>query len=95
MNNELILRVEKTAKVILENKLTVREVAKIVGCSKSTVHKDLTERLPLIDYELYEKVTDLLSYNKAVRHIRGGLSTKLKYIALKEQHQQKCLFDNV
>lgn len=75
------------AEIILEKKITVREVAKIVGCSKSTVHKDLTERLPHIDYALYEEVKDLLDYNKTVRHIRGGLSTKLKYM-LKKDHNQ-------
>lgn len=72
------------AEIILKEKTTVREVAKIVGCSKSTVHKDLTERLPYIDFALYEEVKDLLDYNKTVRHIRGGLSTKLKYIELKK-----------
>ncbi len=72
------------AEIILKEKITVREVAKIVGCSKSTVHKDLTERLPYIDFALYEEVKDLLDYNKTVRHIRGGLSTKLKYIELKK-----------
>ena len=79
------------AEIILKEKITVREVAKIVGCSKSTVHKDLTERLPYIDFALYEEVKDLLDYNKTVRHIRGGLSTKLKYIELKKikpEHQQ-------
>lgn len=78
------------AEIILKEKITVREVAKIVGCSKSTVHKDLTERLPYIDFALYEEVKDLLDYNKTVRHIRGGLSTKLKYIELKKikpEHQ--------
>ena len=78
------------AEIILKEKITVREVAKIVGCSKSTVHKDLTERLPYIDFALYEEVQDLLDYNKTVRHIRGGLSTKLKYIELKKikpEHQ--------
>lgn len=74
------------AEIILKQKITVREVAKIVGCSKSTVHKDLTERLPYIDHNLYEEVKDLLDYNKTVRHIRGGLSTKLKYIELKKNH---------
>ena len=78
------------AEIILKEKITVREVAKIVGCSKSTVHKYLTERLPYIDFALYEEVKDLLDYNKTVRHIRGGLSTKLKYIELKKikpEHQ--------
>lgn len=86
MNALINERVKEIAKIILNQKLTVREVAKIIGCSKSTVHKDLTERLQYIDYSLYEEVKDLLDYNKTVRHIRGGLSTKLKYIELKKNH---------
>ena len=86
MNALINERVKEIEKIILNQKLTVREVAKIIGCSKSTVHKDLTERLQYIDYSLYEEVKDLLDYNKTVRHIRGGLSTKLKYIELKKNH---------
>ena len=86
MNALINERVKEIAKIILNQKLTVREVAKIIGCSKSTVHNDLTERLQYIDYSLYEEVKDLLDYNKTVRHIRGGLSTKLKYIELKKNH---------
>lgn len=68
------------ANVILKNKATIREVAKIMGISKSTVHKDLTERLPKLDLSLYEKVRLLLNYNNEIKHIRGGISTKMKYI---------------
>lgn len=77
---ELNNRVIRIAELILKNKATVREVAKQTGFSKSTVHKDLTDRLKTIDYKLYEKVKELLDYNKNVKHIRGGASTKLKYI---------------
>jgi len=68
------------ANLMLDGKRTVREVAKLVRYSKSTVHYDLTTRLIDIDPELYDKVRDLLDYNKKIRHIRGGEATKLKYL---------------
>lgn len=80
MDFKINARVLKTAKFFLEDQSTVREVAKKVGCSKSTVHKDLTERLPLIDKELYLNVKKLLEYNKSIRHIRGGEATKKRFL---------------
>ena len=64
---------------IIENKATVRAAAKRVGVSKSTVHKDLTERLPHVSPGLFRQVRVLLDQNKAERHIRGGLATRRKY----------------
>ena len=64
---------------ILENNATVRATAKNFGFSKSGVHKDVTTRLMDIDPLLAERVQDVLDTNKAERHIRGGLATKLKY----------------
>ena len=64
---------------IIENKATVRAAAKAFGVSKSTVHKDLTERLPHVNPGLFRQVRVLLDLNKAERHIRGGLATKRKY----------------
>ena len=64
---------------ILEHKSTVRSVAKQFGISKSTVHKDITEKLPEVSPALYTKVKEILEINKKERHIRGGLATKLKY----------------
>ena len=58
---------------------TVRAAAKKFGVSKSTVHKDLSERLPLYDRALYTQVKAVLEENKAQRHIRGGLATRKKY----------------
>ena len=58
---------------------TVRAAAKKFGVSKSTVHKDVSQRLKAIDPPLYRKVKNVLEYNKAQRHIRGGIATKLKY----------------
>ena len=83
MNETIKNRVLYQAKVMLEEKLTVIEVAKIIGLSKSTIHKDLTEKLKLIDEELYDDVVELLEYNKNIRHIRGGQKTKEKYEILK------------
>ena len=67
------------AAFILENKATVRAAAAKFGISKSTVHKDLTERLRRVDPGLYTRVRQLLDWNKAQRHIRGGLATRRKY----------------
>ena len=64
---------------ILENNATVRAAAVKFGVSKSTVHKDLTERLPRLRPALYREVRSLLDRNKAERHIRGGLATRRKY----------------
>ena len=64
---------------ILETKATVRQAAKKFGISKSTVHTDVSKRLKDIDFELYERVRDVLDENKAERHIRGGVATKEKY----------------
>ena len=68
------------ARYIVENEATVRAAAKQFCVSKSTVHKDITERLKYIDRRLYEEVKPVLEENKAVRHIRGGLATKNKYM---------------
>ena len=64
---------------IIENKSTVRAAAAQFGISKSTVHKDLTARLPRVNPALYRQVRELLDLNKAERHIRGGLATRRKY----------------
>ena len=67
------------AEYIIENKATVRAAAARFGVSKSTVHKDISERLERIDRVLFLRVKEVLEVNKAERHIRGGLATKLKY----------------
>ena len=64
---------------IIENKATVRSAAQRFGISKSTVHKDLSERLPAFNKPLYLQVKQVLDENKAERHIRGGLATREKY----------------
>ena len=64
---------------IIDNRATVRSAAKRFGISKSTVHKDLTERLPRVNPGLYKQVRRLLVKNQAARHSRGGLATRLRY----------------
>ena len=72
-------RVITLAQYIIENKATVRLTAKNFGVSKSTVHKDISERLPRINKSLWEQAKAVLEENKAERHIRGGLATKRKF----------------
>lgn len=72
-------RVCDVACYIIEHRCTVRAAAKQFGISKSTVHKDMTERLPHVSPALYSQVRVLLDTNKAERHIRGGLATRRKY----------------
>ena len=67
------------AKYILEKNTTVRQTAKTFGVSKSTIHKDVTERFKEINPSLAKEVKNVLDKNKSERHIRGGLATKLKY----------------
>lgn len=64
---------------IAEHRVTVRCAAKVFGVSKSTVHKDVTERLGRIDPELQREVAKILQVNKQERHIRGGMATRKKY----------------
>lgn len=76
--------IEKRALVvahyIIENNATVRQTAKAFGVSKSTVHKDLVERLGYVNPSLASQARAVLDLNKAERHIRGGLATKEKYL---------------
>ena len=71
------------AHYIIDSKDTVRGTAKKFGISKSTVHKDLSQRLEKINLDLFTRVREILDENKAERHIRGGLATKKKYENLK------------
>ena len=79
MHGNVDERVCRLAEWIIENRATVRAAAERFGVSKSTVHKDLTERLRQLDRLSYEKVRLILEQNKAERHIRGGNATKQKY----------------
>lgn len=73
-------RATNLAQYIIDSKDTVRGTAKKFGISKSTVHKDVTERLMKINPDLANRVREILDENKAERHIRGGMATKLKYL---------------
>jgi len=72
-------RAERLALYILGNRPTVRAAAQKFGISKSSVHKDLAERLPAFNRTLYLQVKEVLEQNKAERHIRGGIATRKKY----------------
>jgi putative DeoR family transcriptional regulator (stage III sporulation protein D) len=72
-------RTVKIGRCLVETKNTVRTIAKEFGVSKSTVHKDLTERLPEINPDLANQVKHILEYHKSIRHLRGGEATKIKY----------------
>lgn len=78
-------RCVKLGEYILEHKATVRSTAKEFGISKSTVHKDVTERLSKMNHSLYQEVKKILDINKKERHIRGGLATKQKYFLRQQQ----------
>lgn len=78
-NQRIKARVLNTAQFILDNKLTVRDAAKQLNTPKSTIHKDVAERLRIVNPELYWKVKAHLEYNASVCHIRGGQATKMKY----------------
>ncbi len=79
MHDYIKERAVNIARYITETRNTVRMTAKAFGVSKSTVHKDLTERLPEINPQLYEEVKKILEHHKSVRHLRGGEATKIKY----------------
>ena len=72
-------RAIQLAQYIVENRTTVRSAAAKFGISKSTVHKDLSERLSRLNRALYTQVKSVLEENKAERHIRGGIATRRKY----------------
>lgn len=82
MQNYIRKRAVKVAQYILHTSSTVRQTADIFGISKSTVHKDVAERLPRIDENLAREVKCVLDKNKAERHIRGGEATRQKYAAI-------------
>lgn len=77
-------RALEIAKYIISEKATVRQAASVFGVSKSTVHKDVTERLPRINPLIADMVKRVLETNKAERHIRGGKATKMKYKAVND-----------
>ena len=79
MRENIEQRACELAVYIIETHATVRAAARYFGVSKSTVHKDLSERLPQFNRVLYLQVKEILEVNKAQRHIRGGIATRRKY----------------
>ena len=79
MRTDIEERACDLALYIIEHQATVRSAAKQFGISKSTVHKDLSQRLPAFNRALYLQVKEGLDLNKAERHIRGGIATRRKY----------------
>ena len=83
MNKKIISRVIEEANYIIDTNKTIREVSIIFGVSKSTVHKDMREKLLLLDSTLYQKVSSVLEYHIDIKHIRGGEATKRKFLSKK------------
>jgi putative DeoR family transcriptional regulator (stage III sporulation protein D) len=83
MNSYIKERTLNEARYLFATKQTIRQTAKIFGVSKSTVHNDLSKRLKVLNKELYENVKDVLDVNFDEKHIRGGISTKMKFEKLK------------
>ncbi|MCD8390258.1 MAG: sporulation transcriptional regulator SpoIIID [Firmicutes bacterium] len=83
MKDYIEKRAIELALYIIENNATVRKTAKVFNVSKSTVHKDVHERLKKINPSLYKQAQAILEFNKSERHIRGGLATREKYLKLK------------
>ena len=87
MHDYIYQRVLEISNYILETEATVRQVARNFGVSKSTVHKDVTERLPQINRHLARQIKKILEKNKAERHRRGGEAPRRKYLSLREKVQ--------
>lgn len=83
MHEYIHQRVLEISTYILETEATVRQVARNFGVSKSTVHKDVTERLPQINRHVALQIKTILDKNKAERHLRGGEATRRKYLSIK------------
>lgn len=83
MNKIIYSRVLEEANYIIGTNKTLRETSSVFLVSKSTVHKDMNDRLREIDYNLYEKVSSILKYHIDIKHIRGGEATKRKFLAKK------------
>lgn len=86
MNKNIYDRVIDESKYIISTNSTIRETADLFGVSKSTVHKDVRERLYEVDKILYEKVSSILEYHIDIKHIRGGESTKRKFLQKKSDY---------
>jgi len=88
LHEQIRKRCLELGELVQETGLTVRAVAKKSGYSKSTVHKDLTERLKLVNEALAKEVSEILAYHKSIRHIRGGEATKQMWKQKEEQIEE-------
>ena len=84
MKDYIAERAVEIAHYIIENQATVRQTAKQFGVSKSTIHKDVTDRLSQVNPQLAREARKVLDLNKQERHIRGGLATREKYLHIRE-----------
>ncbi|MGO0123385.1 sporulation transcriptional regulator SpoIIID [Desulfothermobacter acidiphilus] len=91
MQDYIQRRVLEICAYILETRATVRQAAKVFSVSKSTVHKDMTERLPSLNRLLARKIRAILEQNKAERHLRGGEATRRKYRERIEKEEREEL----
>lgn len=89
MRREIQIRVVDAGEFIVQTGATVRACAKKFGVSKSTVHKDMRERLPEVDTELAAQVDKVLGINRAERHLRGGEATRQKYAGMDGAKRKK------
>ena len=83
MRKDVYDRVIEEAKYLINYGSTIREIAKVFDVSKSTVHNDMRYRLSLIDKNLYEKVSSIMEFHADIKHIKGGESTKRKFLKRK------------
>ena len=83
MNKKIINRILNESEYIISNQETVRKTSRVFNVSKSTVHKDMQDKLKDIDKEKHQKVMEIFNYHKEIRHINGGNATKEKYLKLK------------
>lgn len=88
MNKIIEQRVIEIADYIINSKQTIRETAKRFNISKSTVHKDMTERLKKLDLNKYNIIEKIFENHIQIRHIKGGQSTKIKYLNLKKEREK-------
>lgn len=82
MNKNIKSRILEEADYMIRTRDTVRVLAEVFHVSKSTIHKDLKYRLEALDKKRYDQVSEILAYHREVRHLRGGQSTKKKYLNL-------------
>lgn len=80
MQEKIKKRVIDESNYIISTKKTIREISKYFNISKSTVHNDLHKKLKCINYKMYIEVQDILNYHSIIKHVRGGNSTRLKYL---------------